>query len=135
MYHLNCAIAMNNGRVSLSDDFLTITDGSSKRKIRIISNENVKQKLRAHFAVRQVDTMEALYFILSECIRLAFLFKLNIANSKIKITRYALWQSLNLRILCRLPDPNYQDVRRHFGPPWPRLCVRDFLTKHQLNSV
>ena len=117
MYHLNCAIATNYGRVSLSDDFLTITDGSSKRKIRIISNENFKQKLRAHFAVRQVDTMEALYFILSECIRLAFLFKLNKANSNIKITCCALWQSLNSRILGRLPDPPYQDVRWHFGPP------------------
>lgn len=47
-----CSIATKNGRVSLSDDFLTITDGSSKRKINVISQEDFKQKLRDHFGIQ-----------------------------------------------------------------------------------
>ena len=47
-----CSIATENGRVSLSDDFLTITDGNSKRKISVISQEDFKQKLRDHFGTQ-----------------------------------------------------------------------------------
>jgi N-hydroxyarylamine O-acetyltransferase len=47
-----CSIATKNGRVSLSDDFLTITDGSSKRKINVISPEDFIQKLRDHFGIQ-----------------------------------------------------------------------------------
>lgn len=47
-----CSIATKNGRVSLSDDFLTITDGSSKRKIGLISHEDFNQKLRDHFGIQ-----------------------------------------------------------------------------------
>ena len=44
-------IATKNGRVSLSDELLTITDRSSKRKIKVLSDEDFKQKLRGHFGV------------------------------------------------------------------------------------
>jgi len=47
-----CSIATQNGRVSLSDDFLTITDGSSKRKINVISQEDFKQKLWDYFGIQ-----------------------------------------------------------------------------------
>jgi N-hydroxyarylamine O-acetyltransferase len=47
-----CSIATKNGRVSLSDDFLTITDGESKRKIDVNSHEDFKQKLRDHFGIQ-----------------------------------------------------------------------------------
>jgi N-hydroxyarylamine O-acetyltransferase len=47
-----CSIATKNGRVSLSDDFLTITDGSSKRKINVSSQEDFKQKLWDHFGIQ-----------------------------------------------------------------------------------
>jgi len=46
-----CSIATKSGRVSLSDDFLTITDGSSKRKINVISQEDFKHKLMDHFGI------------------------------------------------------------------------------------
>ena len=47
-----CTIATKNGRVSLSEDFLTVTDGRSKRKINVISDEDFKQKLRDHFEIQ-----------------------------------------------------------------------------------
>jgi len=47
-----CTIATKNGRVSLSDDFLTITDRNSKTKINVISDEDFKQKLRDHFGIQ-----------------------------------------------------------------------------------
>jgi len=47
-----CTMATKNGRVSLSDDFLTITDGSSKRKTNVISQKDFKQKLRDHFGIQ-----------------------------------------------------------------------------------
>jgi N-hydroxyarylamine O-acetyltransferase len=47
-----CTIATKNGRVSLSDKFLTITDGNSKRKITVDSDEDFKQKLRDHFEIQ-----------------------------------------------------------------------------------
>jgi len=47
-----CSIATRNGRVSLSDDFLTITDGSSKKKIEVFSQKDFKQKLRDHFGIQ-----------------------------------------------------------------------------------
>lgn len=47
-----CSIATKNGRVSLSDDFLTITDGSSKRKTNVTSQKDFKQKLRDHFGIQ-----------------------------------------------------------------------------------
>jgi len=47
-----CSIATKNGRVSLSDEFLTITDGDSKRKIDVISQKDFEQKLREHFGIQ-----------------------------------------------------------------------------------
>jgi N-hydroxyarylamine O-acetyltransferase len=47
-----CSIATKNGRVSLSDDFLTINDGTSKRKTNVISQKDFKQKLRGHFGIQ-----------------------------------------------------------------------------------
>ena len=47
-----CSIATKNGRVTLSDDFLTSTDGSSKRKINVISQEDFKHKLMDHFGIQ-----------------------------------------------------------------------------------
>jgi len=47
-----CSIATKTGRVSLSDDFLTITDGSSNRKINVISHEDFKLKLTNHFGIQ-----------------------------------------------------------------------------------
>jgi N-hydroxyarylamine O-acetyltransferase len=47
-----CSIATKNGRVSLSDDFLTITDGSSKRKTKVTSQTDFEQKLRDHFGIQ-----------------------------------------------------------------------------------
>jgi arylamine N-acetyltransferase len=45
-------MATKNGRVSLSDDFLTITDGSSKKKTKVDSNKDFKHKLRDHFGIQ-----------------------------------------------------------------------------------
>jgi len=39
-----CTIATKNGRVSLSDDYITITVGSSKRKIKVLSHVDFIQK-------------------------------------------------------------------------------------------
>ena len=47
-----CTMAFKNGRVSLSDDFLTITDGSSKKKTKVDSNKDFKHKLRGHFGIQ-----------------------------------------------------------------------------------
>jgi len=47
-----CTIATKNGRVSLSEGFLTITDGRSKRKINVISDEDFRQKLRDYFGIQ-----------------------------------------------------------------------------------
>ena len=47
-----CSIATKKGRVSLSDDFLTITDGSSMRKINVTTQEDFKQKLSDHFGIQ-----------------------------------------------------------------------------------
>jgi N-hydroxyarylamine O-acetyltransferase len=47
-----CTMATKNGRVSLSDDFLTITDGSSKKKTKVDSNKDFKHKLRDHFGIQ-----------------------------------------------------------------------------------
>ena len=47
-----CTMATKNGRVSLSDDFLTITDGSSKRKINVTSQEDFKHKLMDNFGIQ-----------------------------------------------------------------------------------
>ena len=47
-----CSIATKNGRISLSDDFLTITDGNSKSKINVTSEEDFNQKLRDHFGIQ-----------------------------------------------------------------------------------
>ena len=47
-----CTMAIKNGRISLSDDFLTITDESSKRKTKVDSNKDFKHKLRGHFGIQ-----------------------------------------------------------------------------------
>ena len=47
-----CTMATKNGRVSLSDDFLTNTDGSSKKKTKVDSNKDFKHKLRDHFGIQ-----------------------------------------------------------------------------------
>jgi N-hydroxyarylamine O-acetyltransferase len=47
-----CTMATKSGRVSLSDDFLTITGGSSKKKTKVDSNKDFKHKLRDHFGIR-----------------------------------------------------------------------------------
>jgi len=47
-----CTMAIKNGRISLSEDFLTITDGSSKKKTKVDSNKNFKHKLRGHFGIQ-----------------------------------------------------------------------------------
>ncbi len=47
-----CTMATKNGRVSLSDNFLTITDGSSKKKIKVVSDKDYKHKLRDHFGIQ-----------------------------------------------------------------------------------
>ena len=41
-----CSIATKNGRVSLSDDFLTITDGSLKKKTQVVSDPRHKKHLQ-----------------------------------------------------------------------------------------
>ena len=46
-----CSIATKNGRVSLSDNFLTIIDEGSKRKIRVRSPEDFHHKLWDHFGI------------------------------------------------------------------------------------
>ncbi len=50
-----CTMATKNGRVSLSDNFLTITDGSSKKKIKVVSDNDFKQKLKSHFRIQLND--------------------------------------------------------------------------------
>jgi N-hydroxyarylamine O-acetyltransferase len=47
-----CTMATINGRVSLSEDFLTITDGNSKKKIKVVSDKDFKHKLMDHFGIR-----------------------------------------------------------------------------------
>lgn len=47
-----CTLATKNGRVSLSDDFLTITDGSSKKKTKVVSDKDFTNKLKDHFGIQ-----------------------------------------------------------------------------------
>jgi N-hydroxyarylamine O-acetyltransferase len=47
-----CSIATKNGRVSLSDDSLTITDGSSKKKTKVVSDKDFKHKLMDYFGIQ-----------------------------------------------------------------------------------
>ena len=47
-----CTMATKNGRVSLSDDYLTITDGSSKNKTKVVSDKDFKHKLMDHFGIQ-----------------------------------------------------------------------------------
>jgi N-hydroxyarylamine O-acetyltransferase len=47
-----CTMATKTGRVSLSDDFLTITEGNSKRKRRVTSPEDFRKKLKQNFEIR-----------------------------------------------------------------------------------
>jgi N-hydroxyarylamine O-acetyltransferase len=49
-----CTMATINGRVSLSDDFLTITDGSSKKKTKVVSDKDFKHKLMDHFGIQLI---------------------------------------------------------------------------------
>jgi N-hydroxyarylamine O-acetyltransferase len=47
-----CTIPTETGRISLSDDYLTITKGSTKRKIKIISSEHFRLKLQHYFGIQ-----------------------------------------------------------------------------------
>ena len=47
-----CTMATKNGRVSLSDNFLTITDGSSKKRTKVGFDKDFKHKLRDHFGIQ-----------------------------------------------------------------------------------
>jgi N-hydroxyarylamine O-acetyltransferase len=47
-----CTMATINGRVSLSEDFLTITEGSSKKKTKVVSDKDFKHKLMDHFGIQ-----------------------------------------------------------------------------------
>lgn len=47
-----CTMATKNGRVSLSDNSLTITDGSAKMKTKVVSDKDFKNKLRDHFGLQ-----------------------------------------------------------------------------------
>jgi len=47
-----CTRATINGRVSLSDDSLTITDEGSKKKTKVVSDKDFKHKLMDHFAIQ-----------------------------------------------------------------------------------
>ena len=46
-----CTMATKNGRVSLTNDFLTITDTSSKIKTKVVSEKDFTHKLRDHFGI------------------------------------------------------------------------------------
>jgi N-hydroxyarylamine O-acetyltransferase len=50
-----CTMATINGRISLSDAFLTITDGSSKKKTKVVSDKDFKHKLMDHFGIQLND--------------------------------------------------------------------------------
>ena len=47
-----CTMATKSGRISLSDDFFTITDGSAKKKTKVDSHKDFKNKLRDHFGIQ-----------------------------------------------------------------------------------
>jgi N-hydroxyarylamine O-acetyltransferase len=47
-----CLIAKETGRVSLSDDYLTITDGDTKKKTRVKSPEGFRMMLQNHFGIQ-----------------------------------------------------------------------------------
>jgi len=47
-----CTMATKNGRVSLSDNSLTITDGSAKMKTKVVSDKDFRHKLRDHFGIQ-----------------------------------------------------------------------------------
>lgn len=47
-----CSIATKNGRVSLSDGYLTNTKGDSESKIRVISAEDFRHKLKQNFGIQ-----------------------------------------------------------------------------------
>jgi N-hydroxyarylamine O-acetyltransferase len=49
---LICTIATETGRVSLSDDYLTITKGSTKRKIKVKSSEDFRLNLQNYFGIQ-----------------------------------------------------------------------------------
>jgi N-hydroxyarylamine O-acetyltransferase len=44
-----CTIPTETGQISLSDYYLTITEGSTKKKIKVVSSEDFKLKLKKHF--------------------------------------------------------------------------------------
>jgi N-hydroxyarylamine O-acetyltransferase len=50
-----CTMATKAGRVSLSDHLLTITDGSSMKKTKVVSDKDFKHKLRDHFGIQLND--------------------------------------------------------------------------------
>ncbi len=47
-----CTIATQTGRVSLSDDYMTVTDGGTKRKIKVKSSEDFRLKLQNYFGIQ-----------------------------------------------------------------------------------
>ena len=46
-----CTMATEHGRVTLSENSLTITEGGQKRKILVVSTEDYKQMLREYFGI------------------------------------------------------------------------------------
>jgi N-hydroxyarylamine O-acetyltransferase len=48
---LICTIATETGRISLSDDYLTVTDGNTKRKIKVKSSEDFRLNLQNYFGI------------------------------------------------------------------------------------
>jgi N-hydroxyarylamine O-acetyltransferase len=47
-----CTIATESGRISLSDDYLTLTEADKKKKSRVKSSADFKQKLKKHFKIQ-----------------------------------------------------------------------------------
>ena len=47
-----CTMATKSGRVSLSGNSLTITDGSAKVKTKVVSDKDFRHKLRDHFGIQ-----------------------------------------------------------------------------------
>jgi N-hydroxyarylamine O-acetyltransferase len=48
-----CTIATETGRVSLSDDYLTITEGDKKKKIKVMSSQDFGLKLQKYFGIQR----------------------------------------------------------------------------------
>ena len=51
-----CTMATERGRVTLSENSLTITEGVEKRKILVVSTEHYRQMLREYFGIELEET-------------------------------------------------------------------------------